>query len=231
MEVVQDVTCLLKEFKELLAPYTPPRNTWNPADESLYKPLDLYRVPLEEAKDMQLKAIKYTFAHHYDNNDFYHKHCEMRNVRPDDIKTHDDLDKIPLIPHAEFREQAKDVLGIPDTHCSDSYRMCEGNGLMVQCPEGHYLRAPYTYYKPLVLDDELMSMGYGKRGCFAFLDALAQSYPGFIKSGDRVQLLEHCPVCDRPGPVLEPDIQRVNGEEMRGCAEELRMILARDLAR
>jgi hypothetical protein len=104
MEVVQDVTSLLKELNELLAPYTPPRNTWNPADESLYKPLDLYRVPFEEAKDMQLKAIKYTFAHHNDNNDFYHKYCEMRNVHPDDIKTHDDLDKIPLIPDTTFKE-------------------------------------------------------------------------------------------------------------------------------
>jgi acyl-protein synthetase LuxE len=102
---------------------------------------------------------------------------------------------------------------------------------MVQYREGHYLHAPYTYYKPLVLDDELIPMGYGERGRFAFLDALARSYPGFIMSGDRVRLLEHCPVCDRPGPVLEPEIQRAKGEEVRGCAEDLRMILARDLAR
>ena len=35
------------------------------------------------------------------------------------------------IPLAEFREQVGDMLGIPDTHCSDSYGMCEGNGLVV----------------------------------------------------------------------------------------------------
>jgi hypothetical protein len=61
---------------------------------------------------------------------------------------------------------------------------------MVQCPEGHYLHVHYTYYKPLVLDDNLVLAGYGEWGRFAFLDASAQSYPGFIISGDRVRLFE-----------------------------------------
>ena len=99
---------------------------------------------------------------------------------------------------------------------------------MLQCPEGHYLHAPYTYYKPLVLDDDLTPIGYGEWGRFAFLDAIAQSYPGFIISGDRVRLLEHCPVCDRPGPVLEPEVERAKGEEVRGCAEEVRRVIAQD---
>ena len=135
------------------------------------------------------------------------------------------------IPHADFRKQVNDVLGIPETRCLDVYAMVEGNAMMLQCPEGHYLHVPYTYYKPLVLDDSLMPTGYGEWGRFAFLDASAQSYPGFIISGDRVRLLERCPVCDRPGPVLEPEIERAKGEEVRGCAEELRRVLAEDLAR
>ena len=445
----------MTQVDELLVDYIPPRDTWNPADETVFKPIDLYRVPLEEAQDMQLKAIKYTFTHHYNNNDFYHTYCEMRNVRPDNIKTVDDLDTIPLIPdttfkeypsgedfahwlanvftgtlpkiiikgsnptyddvinafnaaglavmyssgtsgrhtfiprdmrtfrtsqyafvkcrasmislsadhalllspnpartnlfvgrvtsfgynliedlqyaidsaitadvtqkamsgnkeqrgkvtsymqsemqqkivdktiqwlerydktdesirlsglpfllyyvmnaiqkegnsfdfgergavttgggwkiqenvripHADFRKQVGDVLGIPETRCLDLYGMVEGNGWMMQCPEGHYLHTPYTYFKPLVLDNNLEPTGYGEWGRFAFLDAIAQSYPGFIISGDRVRLLEHCPVCDRPGPVLEPEIERAKGEEVRGCAEEVRRILAQDLVR
>ncbi|KAA0010964.1 MAG: hypothetical protein FE037_04430 [Thermoplasmata archaeon] len=67
---------------------------------------------------------------------------------------------------------------------------------------------------------------YGETGRFAFLDALADSYPGFIISGDEVKLLEHCPVCDRPGPVLEPEVKRARGEEVRGCAEEIRRMLS-----
>ena len=456
MTVAQDIKSPLIQLNELLAPYLPPRDTWNPVDEVIYQPRELYRVPLEEAKNMQLKAIKFTFSHHYDNNYFYHKYCETRGLRPGDIKTVDDLDKIPLIPdttykqypsgkdfahwlatiftgelpkifikssdpsyddvinafnaaglmvtyssgtsgrhtfiprdmktfaagqyasvmssagmtppqlpdhvyllfpnpkktnlfigkvnmlasnvykdvryavdyeittdslrramsgnrkteeraasyvqsemlqkmvdqitawleryekteetislrgppfmlhylmnklqkdgmnfdfgerggvgtgggwkinenaripHADFRKQVQDVFGIPEKRCLDVYAMVEGNATMIQCPEGHYLHVPYTYYKPLVLDDSLMPTAYGEWGRFAFLDASAQSYPGFILSGDRARMLEHCPVCNRPGPVLEPEIERAKGEEMRGCAEELRRILAEDLTR
>ena len=74
MAVVQDVTSYVTQLNKLLAPYLPPRDAWNPADEVIYQPRELYRVPLEEARDMQLKAIKYTFTHHYNNNDFYRKY-------------------------------------------------------------------------------------------------------------------------------------------------------------
>jgi long-chain-fatty-acid---luciferin-component ligase len=439
------------KFNEKLASIIPARHTWTPAEEALYQPVDLFRVPLEEAQDMQLKAIKFTFTHHYRNNDFYHRYCEGLNIAPDDIKTNDDLDKIPLIPDAffkqhpsgkdfaywlagiftgdlpkvvveganptfddvvnafnekglaimyssgttgrfsviprdmrtfqaseyaidrlslamspprrddhllmlfpnpaktnlfvgratdlsnslysdvqyaldfaipsalvqkamsanepprgatasaaqsemqqklfdttvkwlerlekteetvrlagppfllmsvlnslrnegmrfdfgdrggvstgggwkmyenarsplaNFRKLVEYVLGIPETRCIDCYTMCESNGLMAQCPEGHYLHTPYTFFKPLVLDDALTPIGYGESGRFAFLDAVAGSYPGFIMSGDHVRLLERCPVCDRPGPVLEPEVQRAEGEEVRGCAEELQRVLA-----
>ncbi len=459
MSEVQDFASRVMTVNERLGYKIPPRDTWNSADKALYKPVDLFRVPLEEAQDMQLKALQYTFTHHYNNNKTYHKFCEQQNVRPEDLKTIDDLDTIPLIPdtsfkqypsgkdfafwlatiftgdlpdiviegsnptidgvinafnaaglvvtyssgtsgrftfiprdqitfnaaeyavaksvasmtdqadahthllsadhifllspnpkktnlfigkasslsfdlikggdvqyamdreitiellqmamspkkglkgtvisfaqnrteqkivdrviqwlerydrtketitlsgppfmllsimntlrkdgkrfefgergvvmtgggwkiledkrtpHADFRKQIGDVLGIPETHCLDMYGMCEGNGFMVQCPEGHYLHAPYTYFTPLVLDDDLKPMGYNEWGRFAFLDAIAQSYPGFIITGDRVRMLEHCPVCDRPGPVLEPEVQRAKGEETRGCAEEVRRII------
>ena len=101
---------------------------------------------------------------------------------------------------------------------------------MLQCPEGHYLHVPYTVCKPIVLNEDLAPAQEGEPGRFAFLDALAGSYPGFIITGDQVRMFEHCPVCDRPGPVLEPEIRRAKGEEIRGCAEELRRTLARDFS-
>lgn len=135
------------------------------------------------------------------------------------------------LPHEEFRKRVENILGIPETNCIDLYGMVEGNGWMVQCKEGHYLHIPQSYFHPMVLDEEFNPVGYDEWGRFAFLDAAATSYPGFIISGDRVKLLEECPVCDRPGPVLEPEIKRSKGEETRGCAEELRKMLAEDLGR
>ena len=133
------------------------------------------------------------------------------------------------MPVEDFRKRAEEFLGIPPHQCLDVYGMVEGNGWMVHCPEGHYLHIPHSYFHPLVLSETYHPLGYGEWGQFAFLDPLAESYPGFIMTGDKVRLLEHCPVCDRPGPVLEPEIQRIAGAEMRGCAEEMRRVLAMDL--
>jgi hypothetical protein len=445
------------KLEKCISNYIPPKNSWTPADEALYKPRDLYRIPIKEAEEMQFKSIKFAFKHQYENNTFYNNFCKENNIEPNDIKNLNDLYKIPLIPDkffkdypsgkdfatwlgniftgnlpnivinnknpsyddvisafnkagiavtyssgtggrhtfiprdqktfyaseysiakslitmiyplwdydsygyelmpnpkktnvyagkvleiyfdavknvevaidrevttklieltvtgrgikgklirllsrrashkmiddiikwlemreknndritivgapyilfavmnklkkegrsfnfgenggvatgggwkiqennrlpvAEFRKQVKETLGIPDKFCLDVYGMVEGNGWMTQCPEGHYLHTPYSFYKPLVIDEEFKPIGYGETGRYAFLDSTASSYPGFIVTGDQVKLLEKCPVCDRPGPVLEPEIKRVAGEEIRGCAEEVRKMLSSDLGK
>ena len=133
------------------------------------------------------------------------------------------------IPSEDFRKRVEQSFGVPDTNISDHYGMIEMNAAMTTCPEGHYYHLPYTHLKPLVLDSDLEPVGYGEKGRFAFLDALAGSYPGFIMSGDEVRLLEHCPICDRPGPVLDRTIERLSSEEMRGCAAQVRAALEQDV--
>jgi hypothetical protein len=456
--VQQDFSSYMKRFNDHIQQYFPSKEAWTPADDAIYKPDDLYRIPLKEAAEMQLKSIKHTFAYQYANNKVYQNFCKDRKFSPTDVKTSDDLDKIPMIPDTffkdyplgrdfalwlgniftgtlpriviqqknptydevinafnqagmavayssgtsgrhtfiprdqrtfltseyaaakcgvtmmyplydnlmdgyllmpnpkrtnvyagkvctiyfdiikdvrvaidrdlttellqmtmtgqkgikgtfvkyfvkreskkmvdaiirwleqhekttekiaivgapyilsmvmqklenegrgfdfgerggvvtgggwkafegnrvpvvEFRKQVEKVLGIPEKYCLDIYGMVEGNGWLVHCPEGHYLHSPYSYYKSLVLDQDYKPMGYGEWGRFAFLDAAAFSYPGFVISGDKVRMLEHCPVCDRPGPVLEPEIKRAAGEEIRGCAEEVRRMLSTDLSK
>jgi len=129
----------------------------------------------------------------------------------------------------EFRKKVEEILGIPQELCLDLYGMVEGNGWMVQCPEGHYLHVPNTYYHARVIDEDGEDVAYGEKGRFAFLDGLAGSYPGFIISGDEVRMYEECPVCHRSTPVLEPEVKRVRGSEMRGCAEEMRRVLSMDM--
>jgi phenylacetate-coenzyme A ligase PaaK-like adenylate-forming protein len=453
-----DYNTYIANLDEKLKNYIPPPDKHPPLFDALYKPKDLYRVPLDEAAKLQLNSIKYAFTHHFNNNNFYHNFCKEHNFKPDDINKNEDLDKIPLIPDkffkdypsgkdfatwlgniftgelpkiiitqknptydevidafnqaglivtyssgtggrhtfiprdkstfatseyaiakslismiyplwqyeaagyvmmpnpkinfiyagkaleiiydairnvevaidkkvttqligmvmggkggvkgkfvrfasarksmkmiddiiqwliqrekideptllvgapyliyfvmekmkqkgitlnfgekggigtgggwkihehsrmttADFRKEVKEVLGIPEKFCLDVYGMVEGNGWMVNCPEGHYLHAPYTYYKSLVLNEEFKPIEYGEWGRFAFLDAAALSYPGFIVTGDKVRLLKKCPVCDRPGPVLEPEVKRAEGEDIRGCAEEVRRMLSSDLSK
>ena len=136
---------------------------------------------------------------------------------------------IKNMSHEEYRNEIKKILGIPGKFVLDVYSMVEGNGWMIHCPEGHYLHVPYAHYKALVLNEEFKPAEYGEWARFAFLDGISTSHPSFIITGDQVKLLEHCPICDRPGPVLEPQVKRAKGEDIRGCAEEVRRMLSKDL--
>jgi len=119
-------------------------------------------------------------------------------------------------PEEAFREKVEEILGIPQHQYHDVYAMSECSSVFMSC-EGHYKHIPPVIY-PFVLDDDLQPMGYNESGRFAFIDPLPTSYPGFIITGDHVKLMEHCPVCNREGPVLDIEVTRMPGVEGRGCA-------------
>ena len=113
----------------------------------------------------------------------------------------------------EFASMVEDTLGISPQRYTDLYGMSELNGGAVSC-EGRYKHLlPWVH--PMVLDDNQGHLGYDEWGRFAFLDPVANSYPGYIITGDRVKLLERCPICDKPGHVLESDITRMAGAEQK----------------
>ena len=119
-------------------------------------------------------------------------------------------------PEEIFRKKVEEVLGIPQHHFHDVYAMSECSSVFLSC-EKHYKHIPPVII-PFVLDEELNNIGYNKFGRFAFIDPLPISYPGFIITGDKVKLLEHCPGCSREGPVLDVEVTRLPGVEGRGCA-------------
>jgi len=115
-----------------------------------------------------------------------------------------------------FRKKVEDTIGIPQNHFHDVYAMSECSSVFLSC-EKHYKHIPPVII-PYVLDEELNPVGYNEFGRFAFIDPLPTSYPGFIITGDRVKLREHCPGCNRQGPVLDIEVTRLPGAEGRGCA-------------
>jgi phenylacetate-coenzyme A ligase PaaK-like adenylate-forming protein len=119
-------------------------------------------------------------------------------------------------PEETFREKVEEILAIPQHNYHDVYAMSECSSVFLSC-EGHYKHIPPVIH-PLVLDDDLQPLGYDESGRFAFIDPLPTSYPGFIITGDHVKLMEHCPVCNREGPVLDIEVTRMPGVEGRGCA-------------
>ncbi len=97
-----DFNTYIDTLDHQLKNYMPQQNT--PLYEALVKPKDIFRIPLKEGEKLQLACIKQAFIHNYNNNRFYHKFCKERTVTPDDIKTNEDLLKIPLIPDKFFKD-------------------------------------------------------------------------------------------------------------------------------
>lgn len=132
------------------------------------------------------------------------------------------------IPGETFRNRANKIFGIPQENCRDIYGMVECNALNASC-EGHYKHIPHSIVYPMALDEDSEPVGFGEYGRYAFLDPMANSYPGFIMTGDRVKILEKCPVCNKPGPVICEDISRLSGIQDRGCGAALARMFSEEV--
>ncbi len=130
------------------------------------------------------------------------------------------------VPLSEFAALVEETLGIPSSSYVDVYGMSEMNGLGISCAGGY--KHIHPWIQPFVLDDNEGFLGFGEWGRFAFLDPIAHSYPGYIITGDRVKLLKRCPICDKPGLVLDSDISRMQGAEGKGCANLMRGLMAEE---
>ena len=60
--------------------------------------------PLNELKELQLMRLKKVIQYVYNNNKFYNKKLKDVNVKPDDIKTLRDIQKLPFLTKQELRE-------------------------------------------------------------------------------------------------------------------------------
>jgi len=90
-------------FEGKVQKYLPTGSEWTPADKAVYGPKDLFRVPTEEADILRFDAVKYQFTRHYEQNPMYHGFCQDAGISPADIKSTDDLSKIPLIQSEFFK--------------------------------------------------------------------------------------------------------------------------------
>ena len=61
-------------------------------------------MPLHDLKELQLKRLKKVVRTVYEKNEFYHKKLKDAGVKPDDIKTLDDITKIPFLTKDDLRQ-------------------------------------------------------------------------------------------------------------------------------
>ncbi|MEM2509008.1 MAG: hypothetical protein QW673_02295, partial [Candidatus Thermoplasmatota archaeon] len=100
LEIEKD---LKSKIDRILKNYLPDKIS-NPSEKAIYEPSSMYNMPKEKADEYRFNAIKYVFKHHYENNKFYRSLCKEKNVKPDDIKSIEDFNKIPLITHKFFKD-------------------------------------------------------------------------------------------------------------------------------
>ena len=65
---------------------------------------EIETMPLGELKKLQLNRLKALARYVYDNNRFYHEKLKIANVKPDDIKTLKDIEKLPFLTKDDLRE-------------------------------------------------------------------------------------------------------------------------------
>ena len=75
--------------------------------EALFSALNMSADELEE---LNFRRFKEMLRHAYDNSDYYHEKYVKAGLEPDDIKSPDDIGKIPLMTRAEIKENRERIL-------------------------------------------------------------------------------------------------------------------------
>lgn len=71
---------------------------------------ELYRLPQNSLNAIKAELIADSFRYHYEHNRFYRSACDAKGVRPEDIRTFEDLIRIPLVPIAKFKSASSHEL-------------------------------------------------------------------------------------------------------------------------
>ena len=90
-----------RKTKEL---FSRPKQEWSTIDHMIYEHEDYFAIPEDKVKTLRFTAIKESLHHHYTNSTFYHELCKEYNFKPDDVKTEEDFQMVPLLPDTFFKE-------------------------------------------------------------------------------------------------------------------------------
>jgi len=81
----------------------------------------------EQIKELQNKKLRTLIRHAYDNVPYYHRIFVQQGITPEDIRTKEDLEKIPVLKKEDIRKNLSDLIArniprskIIETHSSGS---------------------------------------------------------------------------------------------------------------
>jgi phenylacetate-CoA ligase len=67
-------------------------------------------LPLDQIKEYQNERLRILIKHAYDNVPYYNKVMRDRHLTPDDIRTSEDLRKLPIITRADLKKDPKQFI-------------------------------------------------------------------------------------------------------------------------
>jgi hypothetical protein len=88
--------------------FSRPRNEWTIIDHFIHEHPNYFDIPVEKIETMRYQSIKDSITHHYNNGRFYHQLCEEYRFSPDDIKSEQDFQLVPLLPDTFFKEYPRE---------------------------------------------------------------------------------------------------------------------------
>lgn len=132
------------------------------------------------------------------------------------------------IPRSDLVALITQALGLAPDRIVEGYSMTEMNAFNVRCDYGRFHLPPLL--EPVLLDDELnpLPTESGNAPCtgvFGFLDPFAVSYPGFIITGDAVELVDGACACGLSGPAIT-QIERAQNRGVKGCGGVMTAVAA-----
>lgn len=84
----------------------------------LYFQKEIETAPVEELREIQSKKLVEQVKRVYENVPYYRKKMEEKGVTPDDIKSVDDLYKLPFLSKKDLRDAyPTGLLGVPQSEC------------------------------------------------------------------------------------------------------------------
>jgi len=94
--------------------------------------------PLDELKNLQFKRLRRLMEYIYNNNKFYHKKLRDAQIKPDNIKSLNDIQKLPFLTKQDLREFYP--FGLVCTKMDDIVEVHASSGTT-----GKPVVGPYTY--------------------------------------------------------------------------------------
>lgn len=205
---------------------------------------DPWKLDPPAIKDYQFRSIREAFTFHYGANDFYRGYCERKGFGPEDLKTFEDLFRIPVLSTRIFKEGFK-LLSVPESDVAIFHESSGSSGSQSRVPRDkitldrftismhktiYGVTGPYAYLAMLGPSPEEMGSlslaNYAQVGC-----EIAEDYEFFLKDYDfepeyiieKLNATPHRPVRIGGGPMLILDLvdwMNETGDKITSLTEE-----------